>query len=260
MAEPCLDSGELRTDRDNDIIQIRGAVRFPQEAGLPFFFQRKDKHMNTVGLAMEPDQPESLCSGWIYAFGFYEPRWKIERHLSSDWTQAVVMAKRKSEAAIESFGILIARHLEKILVEDCNYLITHVPAEEDHELHFFFDSQRCATEILAASIYSHLKSANVLLAGVLAQVKPKPCKQHQCRSDAERTQNVKGIYAVTRPGLVWRKCVILVDDVLTSGATMRECAIVLKNAGARSVMGIALARTARAKGISIIGNESGLAA
>jgi hypoxanthine-guanine phosphoribosyltransferase len=37
--------------------------------------------------------------------------------------------------------------------------------------------------------------------------------------------------------------VILVDDVLTSGATMRECARVLREAGARSVTGIALART-----------------
>jgi predicted amidophosphoribosyltransferase len=155
------------------------------------------------------------------------------------------MAKKKSEAAIESFGILIARHLERVLIENCNYLITHVPAEEDHELHLFLDSDRCATEILAASIYSHLKSANVLLAGVLSQTTHKARRQHQCRSDAERAQNVKGIYAVTRPGLVWRKCVILVDDVLTSGATMRECAIVLKNAGARNVMGIALARTAR---------------
>jgi phosphoribosylpyrophosphate synthetase len=217
--------------------------------------------MKSIGLAMEPDQPESFCSGWIYAFGLYEPRWKIERHLSSDWTQAVVMAKRKSEAVIESFGMLIARHIEKVLVEGFDYLITHVPAEEDHELHLFLDLDRCATAILAAAIYSHLNNhANLLLADVLAQVKPKPRKQHQCRSDAERAQNVKDIYAVTRSHLTTGKCVILVDDVLTSGATMRECAIVLKNAGARSVMGIALARTARAKGISIIGNENGLAA
>jgi predicted amidophosphoribosyltransferase len=217
--------------------------------------------MNTLGLAMEPDQPESFCSGWIYAFGLYEPRWKIERHLSSDWTQAVVMAKRKSEAAIESFGILIARHLEKVLIEDFEYLITHVPAEEDNELQLFLDFNRCATEILAAAIYSHLNNRkNILQAGVLAQIRHKPIKQHQCRSDAERAENVKGIYAVTRSSLVSGKCVILVDDVLTSGTTMRECATVLKTAGARSVTGIALARTARAKGISIIGNENGLAA
>ena len=43
------------------------------------------------------------------------------------------------------------------------------------------------------------------------------------------------------------KIVILVDDVLTSGATMRECAEVLKSAGAKSVMGIALAKTDRIK-------------
>jgi len=39
--------------------------------------------------------------------------------------------------------------------------------------------------------------------------------------------------------------VILVDDVLTSGATMRECDRILREAGVLSVTGVALARTVR---------------
>lgn len=217
--------------------------------------------MNTVGLAMEADQPESFCSGWIYAFGLYEPRWKITSHLSSDWTQAVVMAKRKSERVIESFGALIARHLDGILIDNIRYIITHVPAEEDSQSYLFAEFKCCVTEALTRSIASHLRRrSNIIQTGVLTQIRAKEKKQRQCATDSEREQNVKGIYAVTRRDLVSGKYVIIVDDVLTSGATMRECAAVLKSAGAMNVIGIALARTARAKGMSIIGNRNGLAA
>jgi len=201
----------------------------------------------TTMIATEIDTPEPVCSGWIYAYGLYQPHWQIARHLNSDWSQAVMRAKRKSEVAIETFGRIIARHLETVLLEEMEYVITHVPAEEDKQL-YLLDLPRCATEALAACIHRHIGNhADVLLAGVLAQVKPKPHKQHQCTNDAERAENVKGVYAVTQSGLVWGKCVILVDDVLTSGATMRECADMLRSAGARSVMGIALARTERMK-------------
>lgn len=159
----------------------------------------------------------------------------------------MLMAKRKSEGIIEGFGRIIARHLETILLDDNEYVITHVPAEEDHELYLFLDFKRCATEALASAIYAHLKHRDVLLASLLVQIRPKPRKQHQCTTDVERAENVKGIYAVTQSGLMAGKCVILVDDVLTSGATMRECADALKASGAKSVMGIALARTERAR-------------
>ncbi len=203
--------------------------------------------MRTLAFPVANDPPASVCAGWIYAFGLYQPRWKIARHLNSDWSQAVLMAKRKSEGIIEGFGRIIARHLETILLDDNEYVITHVPAEEDHELYLFLDFKRCATEALASAIYAHLKHRDVLLASLLVQIRPKPRKQHQCTTDVERAENVKGIYAVTQSGLMAGKCVILVDDVLTSGATMRECADALKASGAKSVMGIALARTERAR-------------
>ncbi|MGH7450273.1 MAG: ComF family protein [bacterium] len=59
---------------------------------------------------------------------------------------------------------------------------------------------------------------------------------------AERWQNVEGAFAPARDLHLETPTVFLVDDVLTTGATMNACAAVLKSAGASKVIGIALAK------------------
>jgi ComF family protein len=63
-------------------------------------------------------------------------------------------------------------------------------------------------------------------------------------SGRERAENVRGAFAVDRPGEVRDRKVLLIDDVFTTGATMNECAKVLKDAGAAAVTVLTLARTA----------------
>jgi len=58
----------------------------------------------------------------------------------------------------------------------------------------------------------------------------------------QRFRNVRGAFAA-RPRLVNGRGVLLIDDVLTSGATAQACAQALKSAGARSVVVLAAART-----------------
>lgn len=57
-----------------------------------------------------------------------------------------------------------------------------------------------------------------------------------------RQTNVAGAFEVVKPDTVRDRRVLLVDDVLTTGATVRECARVLRKAGA-SVHVLTLART-----------------
>lgn len=182
-----------------------------------------------------------VYAGWIYSVGRYQPRWQINKHLNSALSRQVVLAKRKSESAIGRFGQIIATRLNTALMDGREYVITHVPEEST-------DSERCVTDLLAQSIYSCLHDkANVSLATVLVQAVHKSRRQHRCLSDRMRAENVRGIYAVTNPALVAGKCIILVDDVLTSGATMVACAQVLREAGAASVMGVTMARTERSR-------------
>lgn len=59
---------------------------------------------------------------------------------------------------------------------------------------------------------------------------------------AHRRANMLGAFGVVRPEWVMRRCVLVVDDVMTTGATLNECARALKKAGARTVWALAVAR------------------
>jgi predicted amidophosphoribosyltransferase len=61
-------------------------------------------------------------------------------------------------------------------------------------------------------------------------------------SRAERSRNVKGAFRVGNRKRVDGKSLLLLDDVFTTGATLNECARVLKGAGARRVDALTLAR------------------
>lgn len=61
----------------------------------------------------------------------------------------------------------------------------------------------------------------------------------------ERRRNVRGAFALKRSRAVAGRRVLLVDDVLTTGATVSECARTLLDAGATAVDVLTLARTVR---------------
>ncbi|HEY5974722.1 MAG TPA: ComF family protein, partial [Geobacteraceae bacterium] len=58
----------------------------------------------------------------------------------------------------------------------------------------------------------------------------------------ERAGNVRGAFAVAEPVGVKGKRLILVDDVYTTGSTVRECSRVLRQAGAAEVFVVTVAR------------------
>ena len=60
-------------------------------------------------------------------------------------------------------------------------------------------------------------------------------------SGRERAENLKNAFAVTDKQVLQGKNILLVDDILTTGATMSECARALRAAGACSVQMLVLA-------------------
>jgi ComF family protein len=58
----------------------------------------------------------------------------------------------------------------------------------------------------------------------------------------ERRENVRGAFVVPHPQQVKGKRILLLDDLYTTGATAKECARVLRQAGARQVDVLTVAR------------------
>lgn len=83
----------------------------------------------------------------------------------------------------------------------------------------------------------------------LLGVRAEPClrkiqnnpAQSGIRDREARLANVKGAYAPLHPEQWQGKRILLIDDIITTGATMEECAKVLRRAGAASVCGATLA-------------------
>jgi ComF family protein len=68
---------------------------------------------------------------------------------------------------------------------------------------------------------------------VLARVEEKTSQTSKSR--IERWDNVKTIYQVHEPEAVYGKKVLIVDDVMTTGATIESCAVEILGKGAKEV-------------------------
>jgi len=75
-----------------------------------------------------------------------------------------------------------------------------------------------------------------------ALVRTKATPTQGGKSRLGRAENVRGAFRVARPNQIAGRRVLLVDDVMTTGATAEECARCLGQAGAVSVDVLALAR------------------
>ena len=82
-------------------------------------------------------------------------------------------------------------------------------------------------------------------AETLCKVRDTEAQSGLGKNDASRRANVLSAYQVTDPALVEGRRVLLIDDIVTTGSTLSECARVLRTAGATDVVCAALARSRR---------------
>ena len=149
--------------------------------------------------------------------------------------EAVLRSKRSTEESFTlALGALIGKQLGPLLETHQIELVTNTPT------HWRRRWQR------------GVQSTELLLRGIVSQVKlPVAPRILRCRrytskqgtlSPSERFRNVSNAFAVRKPRQVRGKHVLVVDDVMTSGATLNELARLLHEAGAGKVTNVVLAR------------------
>lgn len=96
--------------------------------------------------------------------------------------------------------------------------------------------------VLLGDLFSSRLSIPMLADGLIRTRQTEP----QIELSAEdRKNNVKGAFSANRPDDLSGKSILLLDDVMTTGSTVNECAKVLKKSGAASVFVVTIARAAK---------------
>lgn len=168
------------------------------------------------------------------AFGIYRGNLKA----------AILQLKfRRRERLGRRLGSFLANTWNKVTALGAaeNALVVPVPLYPSRERARGFNQ----AGVLARGLMSAVRKGRragppKLAAGVLVRIRPtRPQTGLNFRA---RRENVRGAFKVRKPGRVLERNIVLVDDVMTTGATISACAEALKRAGSSRVYAVVLAR------------------
>jgi ComF family protein len=157
------------------------------------------------------------------SFGFYEGALRDLIHLYK-------------YAGMRPLGRHLARYLAELMAEENFDAVVSVPLHWRKRWRRGFNQ----SEILARSV-SRFRATPY----VDALKRVRAAEVQAGLGKTARRKNVSGAFAVKRAADVQGKRVLLIDDVMTTGATATACGLALKRAGAQSVSLLTLARVDR---------------
>lgn len=144
--------------------------------------------------------------------------WKYKYHFITDLSQVL------ASLIFEKYGNFI---------RDKRFLVTYVPISRARlNWRGFNQAQLLAREV---ALKTNLHCENLLY-------KANKVESQVGHSRLERLQNLRGKIRYVGPKEVSTKKVLIIDDVYTTGATLEECAKVLREAGYREIWGLVLSR------------------
>ncbi|MBI2451190.1 MAG: ComF family protein [Parcubacteria group bacterium] len=138
----------------------------------------------------------------------------------------------------EPLGNLLVNFLKNYFpknLEPEKFLIIPVPLSKQRYSWRGFNQSELLAKIIAHNFRLPLETE------VLIRFK-NTIPQAEIKNIEERKENIKNAFVVKKPEIIKNKIVILVDDISTIGATLEECAIILKAAGAKQIWAIVVAR------------------
>ena len=137
---------------------------------------------------------------------------------------------------LEVFSNLVRNSLSSLEMNDYDALVP-IPLERSREHKRTFNQAEVVARMLAQNHNQRAPRVFHLL-----KKKRKTVPQSQLRR-SERLRNLEGAFSVRRRSAVKGMRLLLVDDIVTTGATINECARMLKQEGAEQVDFFTIARS-----------------
>jgi ComF family protein len=157
------------------------------------------------------------------ACGFYEGALRA----------SIVELKREPRVAARLASLLFAVQQHEPL--NSANLIIPVPLHPDRERERGFNQAALLARELARLSHLPLNEHCV--------IRRVHTERHRAGMDSRaRRESVAGVFSVRQPEAIAGQRVLLIDDVFTTGATVSECAAVLKEGGAEEVFVLTIAR------------------
>lgn len=152
--------------------------------------------------------------------------------------------------AARRLGVMLAYAIGQLGPEaPSELLVVPVPLHRTkHRQRGFNQARALATAAIKALRKSHPEFRLTLAPRTL--MRQRPTESQAGLTPRQRRSNVRGAFKVSDPSLVQGRNILLVDDILTTGATARAAAQSLKRAGAASVYVATLARARRVNSLN----------
>jgi ComF family protein len=140
-------------------------------------------------------------------------------------------------------GHMLAEAIQKLSPIADSILVIPVPLHRSKRRQRGFNQ----AELIARAALKINALPSAKLAGdVLERTRPTVSQIGLTRP--QRVENIRGAFRVRHPSRVSGRNIVLVDDVLTTGTTVSECARILRKAGAEKVWIATVARTLKEGG------------
>lgn len=170
-----------------------------------------------------PDEPPVLAAMTL----FHQPLIK----------ELIHQLKFKSrQSVIDALTPRMKDYLVPLVHHFSNFIIIPVPLHISREKHRGFNQAELIARTVGAILTLPLQTDVMIRT---RSTKP----QTGTHSKKDRESNLKGAFQVINPAAIEDKNILLVDDVITSGATISEATATLKDSGAKKVIAFVLART-----------------
>jgi len=142
---------------------------------------------------------------------------------------------QKIKTAAVPLAEILTQYIGDLTLDIRNFSIVPVPLHWRREKERGFNQSYLIAEQLSKN------TGLPVLKNVLKRIRNTP-SQVELKEKKKREMNVRGCFRVEKTELLFQKNIIILDDVSTSGATMKEAIKVIKTSGAAKIIGLVVAK------------------